>query len=115
MGFFSNATFNDGASQFEAAVAGSYVCRLASVESVDRPLRPGCIADASSSNPTTRVGLGNSTNGRPLMVAVPRSGRTSPTILFSVVDLPAPLAPRKPVMVPGSQCNETSRTTGVCL
>lgn len=37
MGFFSNATFNDGASQFEAAVAGSYVCRLASVESVDRP------------------------------------------------------------------------------
>lgn len=37
MGFFSNATFSDGSSQFEAAVAGSYVCRLASVESVDRP------------------------------------------------------------------------------
>ena len=37
MGFFSNATFNDGASQFEAAVAGSYVCRLANVESIDRP------------------------------------------------------------------------------
>jgi hypothetical protein len=37
MGFFSNASFSDGASQFEAAVAGSYVCRLANVESIDRP------------------------------------------------------------------------------
>jgi len=37
MGFFSSATFSDGSSQFEAAVAGSYVCRLANVESIDRP------------------------------------------------------------------------------
>jgi hypothetical protein len=47
------------------------------------------------------------------MVAVPRSARTSPTIIFSVVDFPAPLAPRNPVMVPGSQRNETSLTTGI--
>ena len=58
---------------------------------------------------------GSSTNGRPSMVAVPLSGRTRPTIIFSVVDFPAPLAPRKPVMVPGSQRNETSRTTGTFL
>ena len=37
MGFFSSASFSDGSSQFEAAPAGAYVCRLASVESVDRP------------------------------------------------------------------------------
>ena len=44
---------------------------LAAIVSVARPLRPGCIADASSSVPTARVGLGSSTNGRPSMVAVP--------------------------------------------
>jgi hypothetical protein len=37
MGFFSSATFNDGSAQFEAAAAGAYVCRLANVESIDRP------------------------------------------------------------------------------
>ena len=37
MGFFSNATFNDGSSQFESAPAGVYVCRLANLDSVDRP------------------------------------------------------------------------------
>jgi len=37
MGFFSNASFSDGSSQFEAAPAGAYVCRLANLESVNRP------------------------------------------------------------------------------
>ena len=37
MGFFSKATFSDGSSQFESAPAGVYVCRLANLESVDRP------------------------------------------------------------------------------
>ena len=37
MGFFSSATFSDGSSQFESAPAGVYVCRLANLDSVDRP------------------------------------------------------------------------------
>ena len=41
------------------------------------------------------------------------SGRVRPVIILSVVDLPAPLGPRKPVMVPGSQLNDTSWTTVV--
>ena len=36
-------------------------------------------------------------------VAWPASGCVSPTIIRSVVDLPAPLGPRNPVTVPGSQ------------
>ena len=37
MGFFSNASFSDGSSQFESAPAGVYVCRLANLASVVRP------------------------------------------------------------------------------
>lgn len=37
MGFFSNAAFSDGSSQFEAAAAGTYLCRLSTLESIDRP------------------------------------------------------------------------------
>src|SRR4051812_7882619 len=36
------------------------------------------------------------------MVAVPESGWTSPSSMRSVVVLPAPLGPRKPVTLPGS-------------
>src|SRR4051812_23153139 len=36
------------------------------------------------------------------MVAVPELGRTRPSSIRSVVVLPAPLGPRKPVMRPGS-------------
>ena len=41
---------------------------------------------------------------------VPAVGGVSPQIMRSVVDLPAPLGPRKPVMVPGSHANEMSFT-----
>jgi hypothetical protein len=44
------------------------------------------------------------------MVALPEVGRLSPTSIRNVVDLPAPLAPRKPVMVPGSSVTVKSST-----
>jgi hypothetical protein len=43
-------------------------------------------------------------------VELPAVGGVSPQIIRSVVDLPAPFGPRKPVMVPGSQRNDTSST-----
>jgi hypothetical protein len=43
--------------------------------------------------------------------AWPLSGSERPTSMRMVVVLPAPLGPRKPVTVPGSQRNETSETT----
>ena len=60
--------------------------------------------------PTVLAGLESDVNALPPMVALPASGRVSPVSIRSVVDLPAPLAPRKPVMVPGSHENVTSRT-----
>jgi hypothetical protein len=41
---------------------------------------------------------------------VPLSGGVSPTTIRSVVDLPAPLGPRNPVMRPGSAVKVTSST-----
>src|SRR3954463_3775084 len=46
------------------------------------------------------------------MRALPLSGSERPTRIRIVVVLPAPLGPRKPVTVPGSQRNVTSETTG---
>ena len=43
----------------------------------------------------------------------PAVGGVSPTIMRSVVDLPAPFGPRNPVTVPGSQRKDTS-STAVC-
>ena len=37
----------------------------------------------------------------PFTVTVPLVGRSSPTIIRIVVDLPAPFGPRKPVTRPG--------------
>src|SRR4051794_40303458 len=45
------------------------------------------------------------------MRAWPLSGSDRPTSIRIVVVLPAPLGPRKPVTVPGSQRNVTSETT----
>src|SRR4051794_39660123 len=45
------------------------------------------------------------------MAEAPASGVESPTSIRIVVVLPAPLGPRKPVTVPGSQRNDTSLTT----
>src|SRR3954470_24016942 len=49
--------------------------------------------------------------GRRRIRAAPRSGSDRPTSIRIVVVLPAPLGPRNPVTVPGSQRNVTSETT----
>ncbi len=56
----------------------------------------------SSTAPTTRPGLPSSWCRRPLMVATPAVGSTSPRIIRSVVVLPEPFGPRNPVTLPGS-------------
>ena len=82
----------------------------AEVASTSPPRRPLCWAEASISTPTRRPGLGSSANGSPRTEAWPLLGCASPHSIFRVVDLPAPLGPRNPVTVPGSQRNETSCT-----
>jgi hypothetical protein len=52
--------------------------------------------------------LGRSTNLRPEIVALPEVAAVSPTRMRIVVDLPAPLAPRKPVTRPDRAVNPTS-------
>ena len=76
-------------------------------------LRPVWTAFASSSAPTSRRGERCWAYGRPLTVTVPRVGRSSPTIIRIVVDLPAPFGPRKPVTLPGWTVNETLSTAVV--
>ncbi len=44
------------------------------------------------------------------MVVRPEVGGVSPVTARSVVDLPAPFGPRKPVTVPGRTTNEASST-----
>src|SRR5215813_1004214 len=83
---------------------------VAAMRRVARPVRPSCSAEASSKVPTARAGLGSSAKTLPATVARPASGRASPVIMRRVVDLPAPLGPRNPVMVPGSQLNVTPST-----
>ena len=53
-------------------------------------MRPACWAEASNSTPTSRPGLGRSTNWRAGDGGVPASGRVSPTMILKVVDFPAP-------------------------
>ena len=48
--------------------------------------------------------------GRPLTSARPAVGRSSPTIIRIVVDLPAPFGPRKPVTMPGRTVNVSAST-----
>jgi hypothetical protein len=48
----------------------------------------------------------------------PAGGRSRPSIMRIVIDLPAPLGPRKPVTVPGSTVkltSSTARTEPYCL
>src|SRR4051794_15401016 len=79
--------------------------------SASRPRRPACCAEASSRIPTRRPGFGRSRYRPPRICAWPLSGSERPTSIRIVVVLPAPLGPRKPVTVPGSQRNVTSETT----
>src|SRR3569833_2116434 len=56
----------------------------------------------------TSTGL--ATTSKPSTVAVPAVGRRKPVIIFIVVDLPAPLGPRKPRMSPRRTENEMPST-----
>ena len=63
--------------------------------------------------PTSRSGAGHFVYGRPLTVAVPVVGWSSPSTMRIVVDFPAPLGPRKPVTTPGCTMNDKSSTARV--
>ena len=73
-------------------------------------VRDGWAPDASSTAPTVAAGRASSAYGTPLMVAMPASGRTSPSSARRVVVLPAPLGPRNPVTVPASTEKDRSST-----
>ena len=61
-------------------------------------------------NVTARAGAGSRPYGSPSNVAVPEVGAVRPSSIRSVVDLPAPLAPTKPVIDPGSRAKLRSST-----
>jgi hypothetical protein len=75
--------------------------------------RASWVADSSAAS-TTSVGLCSRWYGRPPMVACPAVGWTRPSTMRSVVVLPAPLGPRKPVTEPGSTV-KLSRSTARIL
>ena len=51
--------------------------------------------------------IGSATTSRPSTVMRPELGRSSPVIIFSVVDLPAPLRPSSPRNAPGASVSES--------
>src|SRR6266550_2604203 len=57
-----------------------------------------------------RAGMGCSTISKPPTVTLPSVGGIKPVIMRMVVDLPAPLGPRKPSTSPRSTENETPST-----
>jgi hypothetical protein len=59
------------------------------------------MARASSIAPTSCSGAWRSIYERPSMLTDPAVGASNPRIKRMVVDLPAPLGPRKPVTIPG--------------
>src|SRR4051794_2432048 len=84
----------------------------ARTRSASRPRRRGWKTSGSMSAPTTRAGSRSRAYGRPSISAVPDVGRVRPNRILSVVDLPAPLAPTKPVMEPASREKLRSSTAG---
>ena len=79
---------------------------------------PQCVPPRSSRMEDVRIGerahgprrVGQRGVRLPSINAVPEVGRVRPTSIRKVVDLPAPLAPTKPVTVPGSRVKVTSST-----
>jgi hypothetical protein len=65
---------------------------------------------ASSSAPTSRIGLSRAENGFPLTVTLPAVGWSSPRMSRMVVVFPAPFGPRNPVTMPGRTVNVRSST-----
>src|SRR5258707_10382724 len=56
------------------------------------------------------AGIGSSTTSKPPTLTDPSEGRIKPVIMRMVVDLPAPLGPRKPSTSPRSTVKEMSST-----
>ena len=77
----------DGGTEGEQVVAGA-------AAAVDRPWRRAARRPRPAGRTRRRI-------GRPLTSAAPAVGRSRPRIIRIVVDLPAPLGPRKPVTTPG--------------
>ena len=77
-------------------------------------LRPPTMALASSSAPTDLSGSASWAYGLPLTRTEPELGVSRPRTMRMVVDLPAPLGPKKPVTRPGWTTKETSSTAIVC-
>ncbi|GMA41895.1 hypothetical protein GCM10025883_39400 [Mobilicoccus caccae] len=75
------------------------------------PVRPGWKHSESSTDPTTTAGFGSRRYGRPSTNAVPESASANPRRILMVVDLPAPLGPRNPTMLPAGTVKETSSKT----
>ena len=99
----STSSTRDRAIPFDAAIH----CRCARAE------RFGCTHFASSSAPTVRSGWLCCAYGLPCTSASPLVGRSSPSIIRMVVDLPAPFGPRNPVTRPGGTVNVRSSTAFV--
>ena len=78
-----------------------------------RARRPGWTAVASSSAPTWRRGVRRVRYRQPPTSAVPSSGASRPRMMRSVVDLPAPLGPTKPVTWPPRTVKDRSSTAVV--
>src|SRR5579885_31898 len=57
-----------------------------------------------------RISSGCVATSKPLTEALPEVGRSSPQSIRIVVDLPAPLGPRKPKISPLATCSETWST-----
>src|SRR3954447_17865127 len=75
--------------------------------------RPGWAPQLSRLAPTVRAGSDSWANGTPRMVELPAVGRARPRTIRSVVVLPAPLGPRKPVTAPSRTRNDRSSTAAM--
>src|SRR3954469_10489115 len=62
-----------------------------------------------------RTWAGSDSRSTPAIVAVPLSGRSRVANIFSVVDFPAPLGPRKPKISPRSTAKSTPRTASTVV
>ncbi len=60
------------------------------------------------------ISTGSLRRSKPQTYAVPALGCRMPVNILRVVDLPAPLGPRKPTICPGSTLNE-SASTATCV
>ena len=95
------------------AASGGMPYSAATISRYSRPVSDSKTAPDSGTKPTWRLTSMVRSRSNPQMVAVPLVGSSMPVSIFSVVDLPAPLGPRKPEIWPAGTSNERS-STAVC-